>query len=110
MTTRACRIAAVLAVAACSLLPGTAAAQAPAPPPRDTSAAGPAPPAAPATGLVRGRVVAADTGEPLRRVAVSLRDVRSAQGLLALTDGEGLFAFEAVPPGRYRLKATKARY
>jgi hypothetical protein len=77
-------------------------------PPRDPSARPPA--AAPATGLVRGRVVGADTGLPLRRVTVQLRNSGEERGYATDTDADGAFTFEAVPKGRYRLKASKARY
>jgi protocatechuate 3,4-dioxygenase beta subunit len=63
------------------------------------------------TAVVRGRVVAADTGLPVRRAIVSLRNVREdGRGLSTATDAEGTFAFEAVPEGRYRLGASKSRY
>ena len=62
------------------------------------------------TAVVRGRVVSADTGLPLRRAKVSLRDAREPQGRSVTTDAAGAFAFEAVPKGRYRLRASKARY
>ena len=51
------------------------------------------------TGVVRGRVVSADTGLPLRRAKVSLRDAREPQGRSVTTDAAGAFAFEAVPEG-----------
>jgi protocatechuate 3,4-dioxygenase beta subunit len=76
-------------------------------PPRDSSGT-PVPSAA--AGVVRGRVIAADTGLPLRRVTVSLRSSGEERGLSTDTDAAGAFVFEAVPPGRYRLKASKARY
>ncbi len=77
-------------------------------PPRDPSARPPA--AAPATGIVRGRVLATDTGLPLRRVTVHLRNTGEERGYATDTDADGAFTFEAVPKGRYRLKASKARY
>lgn len=61
--------------------------------------------------VVRGRVVEAGTGLPLRRVTVALRSVSQKEGgQSAVTDAEGAFAFEAVPKGRYRLSASKTRY
>jgi hypothetical protein len=63
------------------------------------------------TAVVRGRVVAADTGLPLRRATVALRSVGQKEGgLSADTDAEGAFTFHGVPAGRYRLSATKTRY
>jgi hypothetical protein len=80
----------------------------PGPPPRDPSATRPA---ETGTAVVRGRVVAADTGLPVRRAIVSLRNVREdARGQSTVTAADGTFAFEAVPEGRYRLGASKSRY
>lgn len=63
------------------------------------------------TALVRGRVVAADTGLPLRRATVALRSLGQQDGgLSADTDTDGAFVFQGVPAGRYRLSATKTRY
>ena len=101
--------AALLPVGSAVLWSITLAAQTPpAPPPRDPSAR----PAATVVGtaVVRGRVVSADTGLPLRRARVSLRDAHEPQGRSVTTDAAGAFAFEAVPKGRYRLRASKARY
>ena len=80
-------------------------------PPRDPSAraAAPAPEAA-GTAVVRGHVVAADTGLPLRRATVLLRETGEERSRAIDTDADGAFAFETLPPGRYRLKASKARY
>ena len=105
--------AALLSVASAALWSIALGAQAPtgpdpASPPRDPSAR-PAT-AVVGTAVVRGRVVSADTGLPLRRAKVSLRDAREPQGRSVTTDAAGAFAFEAVPKGRYRLRASKARY
>jgi hypothetical protein len=68
-------------------------------------------PAETGTAIVRGRVVAADTGLPVRRAIVSLRNVRQEErGRSTTTAPDGTFAFEAVPSGRYRLGASKSRY
>jgi hypothetical protein len=75
-------------------------------PPRDPSAR-PAPEKG--TAVVRGRVVALDTGLPLRRARVMLF-VASGQPRVALTDAEGTFTFSQVPAGRIDVRASKARY
>jgi protocatechuate 3,4-dioxygenase beta subunit len=116
MTLRTSRTAAVAALSATLLLAsaGTVMAQTPplpadpTAPPRDTSARPPA--AVQGTGTVRGRVVAADTSLPLRRVTVSLSSTAEQRGQETDTDADGAFTFEGVPKGRYRLKASKARY
>jgi len=91
MTLLACRPvpAALLSVAGAALWSITLAAQSapgpdPAAPPRDPSAR----PAAvvAGTGVVRGRVVSADTGLPLRRAKVSLRDGHEPHGRSVTTD------------------------
>ena len=84
-----------------------AAGQTPGAPLRDPSAL----PAAPekGTGVVRGRVVALDTGLPLRRARVMLF-VPLGKARAATTDDEGTFGFTKLAPGRYNLQASKPRY
>jgi hypothetical protein len=79
-----------------------------APPPRDTSARGPAP--AVGTGVVRGRIVAGDTGLPLRRARVMLNALGGGEPRVTLSDPDGAFSFDALPAGRYQLHGSKARY
>ena len=74
--------------------------------PRDR-AAGEAPTG---TGRLRGRVVSADTGSPLRRaqvraVAATIRTTR-----LTTTDAEGQYEFANLPAGRYTISVSKAGY
>jgi protocatechuate 3,4-dioxygenase beta subunit len=61
------------------------------------------------TGRVRGRIVATDTGGPVRRAQVRLSGpevgVRTAT-----TDGEGRYEFLELPAGRFTIHATKAGY
>lgn len=75
-------------------------------PPRDSSAKGPA--AAVGTGVVRGRVVALDTGLPLRRARVML--FAGTQPRVTMTDADGAFTFTQVPAGRIDVRGSKARY
>jgi Carboxypeptidase regulatory-like domain len=84
-------------------------------PPRDN-------PNAPATGtaILRGRVVAADTGQPLRRAQVRLTPNFNASGPITIggpgfgratsTDANGRFEFKDLAAGRYSLSASKGSY
>jgi hypothetical protein len=78
------------------------------PPPRDTG------PRAPQTGTsrLRGRVVAALSGMPLRRAQIALTSAEPAQQLrrVTTTDAEGRFEFSELPAGRFSVNATKAGY
>jgi hypothetical protein len=60
--------------------------------------------------IIRGRVVALDTGMPLRRVQIRLTgaDVRAPRG--ALTDAQGQYELKELPAGRYQLQAAKGGY
>jgi hypothetical protein len=77
-------------------------------PPRDQ------PPPQPAgTGVIRGRVVRADTGEPLRRVQIrveqwSSRDLGGPPS--TMTGDDGRYELTQLPAGSYHLKATRGGY
>ena len=79
----------------------------------------PPPTAAAANGTMRGRVVAADSGTPVRKVEVQLTRVDAAPGGAldairrprgARTDVDGKYEFTDLPPGRYQLSVAKAPY
>jgi hypothetical protein len=67
---------------------------------------------APATGksVIRGRVVALDTGTPLRRVQIRLAgaEVRTPRG--TMTDAQGNYELKELPAGRYQLQASKGGF
>jgi hypothetical protein len=73
-------------------------------PPRDTAAA------APASGRIRGRVLAADTGLPLGRAQVTLGGPSLQPPRRVLTDAEGHFAFSGVPDGTFSVSASRTGY
>ena len=74
-------------------------------PPRDPSAR---PTPQKGTGVISGRVVALDSGLPLRRARVML--FAGGQGRAAMTDADGAFTFSQVPAGRCDVHASKPRY
>ena len=132
MTTLVRRCSAVVISCACIGFVSIASAGAQAPPPGSTTAmpgrppgsGGPGMPGAPprdpsarpaplkGTAVISGRVVAADTGQPLRRARVGLHgNGMGREGSRnAMTDADGTFRIDGLPAGRYSLSASKARY
>jgi protocatechuate 3,4-dioxygenase beta subunit len=76
----------------------------PVPPSRDV------PPAKTGTSRIRGRVVAADNGEALRRSNVRLTSPEIREGRATLTDDQGRYEFADLPAGRYSVSAGKNGY
>jgi len=74
-------------------------------PPRDNSAP-------PKTGkaIIRGRVVAADTGQPLRKAQVRVMSAELRENRMMTTDAEGRYEFKELPAGRYTVQAGKGSY
>jgi uncharacterized protein (DUF2141 family) len=68
------------------------------------------------TAAIRGRVFAADSGQPLRKAQVRLTltdDGRRGgrfENQIAATDAAGRYEFTNLPAGRYRLTAVKGSY
>lgn len=62
------------------------------------------------TARIRGRVVAAETGTPLRRAQVLLLSPESQFRRGATTDSEGRFEFTELPAGRFVVSANKSGY
>ena len=63
-----------------------------------------------ATGRMTGRVVAADTGRPIKRARVFISAAELPAGRGMLTDDSGVFAFTDLPAGRYTINASKSGY
>jgi carboxypeptidase family protein len=113
----------VITVSLCAGLTTFAETAPQAPPPGTTGAPGlppraPAtpPPAAKGTAVISGRILAADTGLPLRRARVLIQGSGpnippGPNGMLtAITDADGAFSFTELPAGRYHVQASKPRY
>ncbi len=62
------------------------------------------------TAVIRGRIVAADTGAPIRRAQIRAfsPDVRDSRG--TSTDAQGRFELRDLPAGRWELIASKAGF
>lgn len=95
------RLLACVLVFSFTMVPSDAASQAPA---RDASGskAGAA--------RIRGRVVAGDSGQPLRRVQVRATSAGARDVHMASTDADGKYELKDLPAGRYRLSATKGGF
>jgi hypothetical protein len=66
----------------------------------------------PATGrsTIRGRIVAADSGQPLRRTTVRINAPELRGQRATLTDADGRYEFGQLPAGRYSVNASKNVY
>ena len=94
------------ALAICfALLPFTGGA-AQQPPPRDAR-----PSAEKGSAIVRGRIVAADTGKPLRRARVTIAAPELAgEPRNTSTDADGRYEFTNLPGGRFTLRVRRGGY
>ena len=103
---------AIAAVVALIVVPVTAFAQIPgprdrppAPPMRDANR-----PAATGTSRIRGRIVAADTGQPIRRAVVRVFAQELPEGRSTSTDERGVYQLATLPAGRYTVSASKGGF
>ncbi len=62
------------------------------------------------TAKLSGRVIAADTGTPIRRAQISINSRDAQFNRNVTTDSEGRYELAALPAGRYRLFVNKAGY
>jgi carboxypeptidase family protein len=72
-------------------------------PPRDNSQK-------PGSAVLRGRVFAADTGQPLRKAVVRANSPELREGRMTTTDEQGRYEIKELPAGRYNLSASKGSY
>jgi len=63
-----------------------------------------------AIGVIRGRVVSTESGEPLRHARVELNGAELRTTRAVPSDLDGRFEFKGVPPGRFSLRASKNGY
>lgn len=66
--------------------------------------------AATGTSVIRGRIVAADTGTPIRRAQVRAFAGELRESRMVSTDGQGRFELRDLPAGRWQLSASKAGF
>jgi hypothetical protein len=62
------------------------------------------------TARIRGHVVAADNGAPLRKAQVRALSPELRENRLATTDAQGAYEFKDLPAGRYTLSANKGSF
>jgi hypothetical protein len=62
------------------------------------------------TSVLRGQIVAADTGAPIRRAQVRVTSPDAREGRVSTTDQQGRFEFKELPAGRYTMTASKAGF
>ena len=77
-------------------------------PPRAARATNPEP--GRGTAVIRGQVVAADSGTPIRRAQVRVSGVGMRDSRLATTDAQGRFEVRELVAGRYTLTASKGGF
>jgi hypothetical protein len=62
------------------------------------------------TAVIKGSVVAAGIGSPLRRAQVTARSMEGRGGGITSTDGEGRFVIKDLPAGRFLVTASKGSF
>jgi hypothetical protein len=105
---RTISVAIVLATLAVVASAGQTLQPAPQQPARDTSAQKDAPPVP--AGRITGKVLAADTGRPVKRARVFASGAELPGGRGALTDDAGIFDLSELPAGRYTLTVSKSGF
>lgn len=60
--------------------------------------------------VIRGRVVAADSGQPLRKAQVRIMSPELRENRLATTDADGNYELKELPAGRYTLSVSKGSF
>jgi hypothetical protein len=62
------------------------------------------------TSILRGQIVAADNGSPIRRAQVRVTSPDAREARVATTDAQGRFEIRELPAGRYTMMASKGGF
>jgi protocatechuate 3,4-dioxygenase beta subunit len=62
------------------------------------------------TAILRGQIVAADSGVPIRRAQVRVTSPEARESRIATTDAQGRFEIRELPAGRYTMTASKGGF
>jgi hypothetical protein len=62
------------------------------------------------TAIIKGTIVAAESGAPLRRVSVRITSAETRWSGVTSTAADGRFEIKEIPAGRYTVSATKGSY
>ena len=62
------------------------------------------------TAILRGQVIAADNGTPIRRAQVRVASPEIRESRVAATDAQGRFEIKELPAGRYTMTASKGGF
>ena len=62
------------------------------------------------TAILRGQIVAADNGTPIRRAQIRVASPEAREGRVAATDAQGRFEIKELPAGRYTMTASKGGF
>ena len=111
MSTRLLAAAIVIAVSSAALAQPPAQPQGPTGRGQRPARATPARAEAPrGTAVLRGQIVTADNGSPIRRAQVRVNAPEVREGRLATTDAQGRFEIRELPAGRYTMTASKGGF
>jgi len=62
------------------------------------------------TAIIRGQIIAADNGTPIRRAQVRITSPEVRESRVAATDAQGRFEIKELPAGRYTMTASKGGF
>jgi hypothetical protein len=62
------------------------------------------------TSIIRGQILAADNGTPIRRAQVRINAPEVRESRVATTDAQGHFEIKELPAGRYTMSASKGGF